>query len=141
MIIGFTASCFDLGPHAGHVAMLKEAKVHCGHLIIGLHVDPSKERTHKNKPVQSVAERYLMLKACRYVDEIIPYETESDLLELIKLLQPDIRFLGEEYKGCEFTGRDMNIKIHYCKRNHNVSSSNIRKKIIRQFKESINDPE
>jgi glycerol-3-phosphate cytidylyltransferase len=136
MIIGFTASCFDLGPHAGHTAMLKEAKEHCDFLIVALHVDPSKERPQKNKPVQSVSERYMTLAANKYVDQIIPYETEEELVQLILLIMPDVRFLGEDYKGKHFTGSNNleGIKIHYCSRKHSVSSSGIRTKILESKK-------
>jgi glycerol-3-phosphate cytidylyltransferase len=127
--VGFIASCFDLGPHAGHVQSLKEAKSQCDHLVVALQVDPSRERATKNKPVQSVSERYLTLKACRYVDEVIPYETEGELLELLKLLNPNIRFLGDDYIGKPFTGKELGIQIHYCSRIHSVSSSTIRKLI------------
>lgn len=129
MKVGFIASCFDLGPHAGHVQTLKEAKNHCDHLVVALQVDPSRERATKNKPVQSVSERYLSLKGCRYVDEIIPYETEGELLELLKLLQPDVRFLGTDYIDKPFTGKELGIPIYYCARAHSVSSSRLRRLI------------
>jgi glycerol-3-phosphate cytidylyltransferase len=128
-IVGFTASAFDLGPHAGHVAMLKEAKSHCDLLIVALHVNPAGERDSKNKPLPSVSERYLTIATNRYVDEVIPYETEEELVNLIQLLRPDIRFLGEDYKDRDFTGKDLGIKIHYCSRKHTTSSSGLRKKV------------
>lgn len=127
MKVGFIASCFDLGPHAGHVQTMREAKQHCDYLVAALHVDPNRERPVKNKPVQSVSERYFTLKACRYVDEVIPYETEAELLELLKLLNPDIRFLGDDYRGKPFTGQELGINIYFCSRIHSVSSSTIRK--------------
>lgn len=131
MIVGFTASSFDLGPHAGHIAMLKEAKLHCEYLIVGLQVNPSRERSEKNSTLPSLSERYIALKACRYVDEIIPYETEEELKNLLLLIHPNIRFLGEDYKDKEFTGSDiLDIKIHFCKRRHSISSSNLRDKIV-----------
>jgi len=134
MKIGFVASCFDLGPHAGHIVMLKEAKENCDYLIAALHVDPSRERPSKNKPVQSAAERYLSLKACRYVDEVIPYETEEDLKNLLLLIMPAVRFLGSDYEDKPFTGKDIeDIQIHYCERLHPVSSSRLRQLIIRDF--------
>jgi glycerol-3-phosphate cytidylyltransferase len=129
-IVGFTASCFDLGPHAGHIAMLSEAKGNCDYLVVALQVDPSRDRPNKNKPVQSVVERAMALRACKYVDEVIPYETESDLIQLLQLLQPDVRFIGEDYIGKDFTGKGIHgIKIFYNSRQHSVSSSGIRKKI------------
>lgn len=129
MKTGFIASCFDLGPHAGHVMSLKEAREHCDHLVVALHVNPNAERDFKNKPVQSVSERYITLKCCIYVNSIIPYETEAELVELIKLINPDIRFLGEDYRGKTFSGIELGIPIHYCARRHSVSSSGLRKKI------------
>jgi glycerol-3-phosphate cytidylyltransferase len=108
---------------------MKEAKEHCDWLVAALHVDPSRERPTKNKPVQSVSERYFSLKGCRYVDEVIPYETEAELLELLKLLNPDVRFLGDDYRGKPFTGQELGINIYFCSRTHSVSSSTIRKAI------------
>ena len=102
--IGFTCSCFDLF-HAGHVAMLEEAKQHCDHLIVGLQVDPSKDRDDKNKPVQSLIERQIQLRGCKFVDEIIVYKTEKDLKTILKTLPINIRFLGSEYVIESFTGR------------------------------------
>lgn len=130
MITGFLASSFDLGPHAGHMAMLKEARENCDHLVIGLHVNPKTERETKNIPIPSLSERYLTLTGCRYVDEIIPYETEEELLELLKLLMPDVRFLGSDYMGKEFTGKDLSLSVYYVDRHHNISSSGLRKQIL-----------
>ena len=127
---GFTASAFDLGPHAGHLAMLEEAKRHCDFLIVGLHVNPNGERDQKNKPLPSVSERCLNLVACKFVDQIIPYETEEELVNLIQLLQPDVRFLGEGYKDKEFTGKNLGIPIHYCSRKHQASSSGLRARVV-----------
>lgn len=129
MRVGFTASAFDLGPHAGHVAMLKEAKENCDHLIVALHVNPQMERAQKNAPLPSLSERYMTLKANRFVDEIIPYETEEELTQLLRLIWPDVRFIGEDYEAKEFTGRELGIPIHYCKRRHDISSSGLRAKI------------
>lgn len=128
-IVGFTCSCFDLGPHAGHISMLAEAKQNCDVLIVGLQVDPTKDRPTKNKPVQSVVERAMALRACKYVDEIIPYETEEDLIQLLQLLRPDVRFIGEDYKNKDFTGKDLPIRIHFNSRQHSISSSGLRRKI------------
>lgn len=127
--VGFTASCFELGPHAGHLAMLREAKENCDHLIVGLHIDPSKERAQKNKPSQPVSERYFQLAACKYVDEIIPYETESELMNMLHIVRPDVRFLGEDYRNARFSGDHLPIPVHYCKRGHTVSSSGLRKRV------------
>ena len=106
MRIGFTCSTFDL-LHAGHVQMLRDAKRHCDYLLVGLQIDPSLDRPEKNKPVQSIVERYTQLKGIKYVDEIIPYGTEEDLLDLMELYTIDVRILGEEYRDKDFTGRDI----------------------------------
>lgn len=127
--VGFVASCFELGPHAGHLTMLREARQNCDYLVVALHVDPSAERPQKNKPSQPVSERYLQLASCKYVDEIIPYETEAELINIILLVMPHIRFLGSDYEGKPFTGDKLDIPIHFCKRNHTVSSSGLRKKV------------
>jgi glycerol-3-phosphate cytidylyltransferase len=131
MNIGFTASAFDL-LHVGHIVMLEEAKRQCDYLICGLHVDPSVERKHKNKPVESVVERFLKLKSVSCVDEIIPYETEQDLIDIIKLKNVSVRILGEEYKGIEFIGYDMPIKFYFNKRDHRFSSTDLRERIARK---------
>ena len=130
MKIGFTCSCFDL-LHAGHILMLKDAKEQCDKLIVGLQTDPSIDRPlTKNKPIQSLRERKIQLEAVRYVDDIFVYETESDLIDLLKLIKPDVRILGSDYKDESFTGDELNIPIYYHERNHNYSSSALREKII-----------
>ena len=127
--IGFTCSCFDL-LHAGHILMLKDAKEQCDKLIVGLQTDPTIDRPlTKNKPIQSLRERKIQLEAVRYVDDIFVYETESDLIDLLKLIKPDVRILGSDYKDESFTGDELNIPIYYHERNHNYSSSDLRKKI------------
>ena len=141
MIGGFTCSAFDL-LHAGHILMLEEAKKNCGYLIVGLQNDPSLDRpTTKNKPIQSLVERYIQLKGVKYIDEIIVYNTEKDLEDLLKILDIHVRFVGEEYKDKELTGRDIctarNIKIHYNKRQHSFSTTELRSRIAR--KEAIKD--
>lgn len=131
-ITGITFSAFDL-LHAGHVRMLEEAKLHCDYLIVGLQTDPTLDRPEKNKPTQSVVERYIQLKACKFVDEIIPYATEQDLQDILQAFPIDVRILGDEYKDLNFTGRDycerMNIKLVFNKRNHRFSSSGLRKEV------------
>ena len=104
MITGITFSAFDL-LHAGHVKMLEEAKLHCDFLIVGLQTDPTLDRPTKNKPTQTVVERYIQLKACKFVDEIIPYATEQDLEDILKSFIIDVRIVGDEYKDRDFTGR------------------------------------
>ena len=127
--IGFACSCFDI-LHTGHIMMLKDAKMQCKKLIIGLQTDPTIDRPNtKNKPIQSFDERKTMLESIKYIDEIIVYNTEKDLYELLKNIKPDIRILGSDYKNKSFTGDDLNIKIYYHNRNHPYSSTNLRKRI------------
>src|SRR6056300_1805507 len=131
-IVGFTASTFDL-LHAGHISMLREAREQCDYLICGLQVDPSKDRPEKNSPIQSVVERYTQLKGVRYVDEIVPYETEQDLEDILSMYHIDVRIIGEEYKEKTFTGRAIcasrEIDIYFNKRDHRFSSSDLRKRV------------
>ena len=127
--IGFTCSCFDL-LHTGHIIMLKDAKEQCDYLVIGLQTDPTIDRPDvKHKPIQSLKERNIQLEAVKYIDKIIIYETENDLYKLLLDLNPDIRILGSDHKGKSFTGDDLDITIYYHDRNHNYSSTNLRKKI------------
>lgn len=125
---GFTASAFDL-LHSGHIAMLEEAKNQCDYLVVGLHTDPTIDRPTKNKPIQTTYERYIQLKGCKFVDEIIPYDTEEDLVNLLQVVQPDARFIGEDYKGKSFTGMELPIKIIYTTRRHNFSTSALRQRV------------
>lgn len=125
--VGFTCSAFDL-LHAGHVAMLEEAKSVCDYLVVGLHTNPQIDRPSKNKPIQSVFERYIQLKGCKYVDEIIPYDTEEDLVNLLHIVHPDIRILGEEYQDKGYTGKGI-VPAYFNKRRHNFSTSNLRGKL------------
>lgn len=136
MKIGFTASTFDL-LHAGHTLMLEEARQQCDYLICGLQVDPTLDRPEtKNKPIQSVVERYLQLRACQYVDEIIPYETEQDLEDILSGMHIDVRILGVEYRDKDFTGRDIckkrDIELYFNEREHRFSSSSLRKQVAGQ---------
>ena len=132
MKVGFTASSFDL-LHAGHVQMLREAKEQCDYLIVGLQIDPSKDRPEKNAPIQTVVERYTQLKAVSYVNEIIPYDTEQDLEDILTMYHIDVRIIGEEYKDKTFTGRAIcasrEIDIYFNKRDHRFSSSDLRKRV------------
>ena len=132
MNTGITFSSFDLF-HSGHVAMLKEARANCDYMIVGLQTDPTIDRPNKNKPIQSVFERYVQLEGCKYIDEIIPYESEKDLTDIFLTYGIDVRFIGEEYKDKDFTAKqicvDKNIKIHYNKRQHSFSTTNLRKRI------------
>ena len=131
MITGITASTFDL-LHAGHISMLREAKSQCDHLICALQVDPSIDRPEKNSPVQSIVERYAQLSAVKYVDEILVYQTENDLLDIIQMYPINVRILGEEYRSKDFTGKDecrsLGIQLYFNKREHRFSSSDLRKR-------------
>jgi glycerol-3-phosphate cytidylyltransferase len=131
--VGITFSTFDL-LHAGHISMLAEAKNYCDYLICGLQTDPTIDRPDtKNKPVQTIVERQLTLGACRYVDEIVVYSTEQDLIDLILTLPIDVRILGEEYNDTNFTGRSegvgRQIEHIFNKRDHSFSSSSLRKRV------------
>ena len=128
-MIGFTCGAFDL-LHAGHIVMLEEAKSNCDYLIVGLQTDPTIDRNEKNKPIQSVYERYVQLNAVKFVDEIIPFDTEQSLLDLLQSQDIDIRFVGEEYRESKLTGRDL-IELHYTSRRHSFSSSSLRERVKR----------
>lgn len=131
--IGITFSTFDL-LHAGHIAMLSESKNHCDYLICGLQTDPTIDRPEtKNKPVQTIVERQIQLSACRYVDEVVIYQTEKDLEDILLTLPIDVRILGVEYADKEFTGKQIcvnrKIEIVYNGRDHSFSSSSLRKRV------------
>ena len=131
--IGITFSTFDL-LHAGHIAMLSEAKNHCDYLICGLQTDPTIDRPDtKNKPIQSIVERQIQLAACRYVDEVVVYQTEQDLIDLLLILPLDVRVLGVEYEDKNYTGRNegagRGIHAIFNKRDHSFSSSSLRKRV------------
>ena len=125
---GITASTFDL-LHAGHILMLKEAKSVCDYLIVALQVDPTVDRPNKNKPIQSFYERWVQLSAVKYVDEVIPYSAESELLTILQNYNIDIRILGDEYEHKMFTGRDLHMEYYYNKRTHGYSSTELRERI------------
>ncbi len=130
--VGITFSTFDFF-HAGHVKMLEEAKTVCDYLIVGLQLDPSLDRPEKNKPVQSVIERYIQVSSCKYVDEVVPYVTEKDLDEILRSFKIDVRIIGEEYQDKDFTGKayceQKGIAMYYNSREHDYSSSEIRKRV------------
>ena len=132
MKIGITFSAFDL-LHAGHIKMLEEAKQQCDYLIVGLQTDPTLDRPEKNKPSQTVVERYIQLKGCKFVDEIVPYDTEQDLEDILRAFKIDVRILGVEYQDKNFTGRqyceEKGIALFYNVRDHRFSSSNLRKEV------------
>lgn len=134
--IGFTCSAFDL-LHAGHILMLAEAKTVCDYLIVGLQNDPTLDRPGvKNKPVQSIVERYVQLSAVKYVDEIIVYNTEKDLEDLLQFLPISVRIMGEEYKNKDYTGKkiceERNINVYYNTRKHTFSTTELRKRIFQE---------
>lgn len=132
MKVGITFSAFDL-LHAGHIKMLEECKGNCDYLIVGLQTDPTIDRPEKNKPVQSIVERYIQLKACVHVDEIVPYATEIELIEILQSFKLSIRFIGEDYLNKDFTGKqfciDNNIELFFNSRKHKFSSSSLRLKL------------
>jgi len=132
---GITFGAFDLF-HAGHVMMLEEAKTVCDHLIVCIQSDPSLDRKEKNKPVQSIVEREIQVYGCRYTDEVIIYDTEAEVLEILDTVDWDVRIIGEEYRNKDFTGREQTLnKCHFNKRPHNFSSSELRKRVAKeQFK-------
>ena len=132
MIKGFTCGAFDL-LHPGHLYMLRECKEHCDYLIVGLHTNPNLERKEKNVPIQSTYERFVQLRECRHIDQIIPYDYERDLVNILSTEDINIRFVSEEYKNTNITGWKIcdkrNIKIFYNSRLHDFSSSELRKRI------------
>jgi glycerol-3-phosphate cytidylyltransferase len=139
--IGITFSTFDM-LHAGHIAMLAEAKNHCDYLIAGLQTDPTIDRPDtKNHPVQSIVERQIQLAACRYVDEVVVYQTEQDLVDLLLILPLDVRVLGVEYEQSEYTGKRegmmRGVEPIFNRRDHSFSSSSLRKRVVQAETEKI----
>ena len=134
--IGFTCGAFDL-MHAGHMLMLEDASSICDKLIVAVQSDPSIDRQYKNRPVQSFDERIIMVDGCKYVDEIILYHTEEDLLRILKDISPDVRILGSDYRNKTFTGQELPIRIYYHERSHNGSSSGLRERVY--YAERIKD--
>ena len=132
MKIGITFSAFDLF-HAGHVKMLEEAKRQCDYLIVGLQTDPTLDRPCKNQPAQTVVERYIQLKGCKFVDEIVPYATEQDLEDILRSFKIDVRIVGDEYREQNFTGRayceEKGIELYFNTRDHRFSSSELRREV------------
>jgi glycerol-3-phosphate cytidylyltransferase len=132
MKVGITFSTFDL-LHAGHIMMLEEAKSQCDWLVVALQSDPTVDRPEKNKPIQTLYERYIQLQGCKYVDEIVPYTTEEEVRLILESRQFDVRIIGEDYKNKDFTGKDIcderGIRVYYNSRQHHLSSSELRKRI------------
>ena len=129
MATGFTCSTFDLF-HAGHIMMLREAKEQCDYLIVGLQTDPTIDRPQKNKPVQTVFERFIQLNACVYVDEVVVYATEKELRDILLSYPIDIRILGKEYEGKEFTGNDIEMGYYFNERKHSFSTTELRQRVV-----------
>jgi len=128
IVRGFTCGQFDL-THAGHYMMFEECRKQCDKLIVGLQVDSSVDRPEKHKPIQTLEERLIQVGACKWVDDVIIYRTEDQLVELIKLVNPHIRFLGEDWKDKEFTGKDLPVKVVFNSRKHNYSTTNLIKRV------------
>ena len=132
MKTGITFSAFDL-LHAGHIKMLEEARSKCDYLIVGLQTDPTLDRPDKNKPTQSVVERYIQLKGCKFVDEIVPYATEQDLEDILQAFDIQMRIVGDEYMVKDFTGRkyceEKGIELYFNTRDHRFSSSSLRREV------------
>ena len=130
MKIGFTCSTFDLF-HAGHVMMLKEAKTQCDYLMVGLQMDPTIDRpTTKNKPIQTVLERFIQVQACKFVDEIIPYATEKELMDILTSYPIDVRIIGEEYRDKQFTGYQLPMSVYFNSRQHSFSTTELRQRVL-----------
>ena len=140
MKIGITFSAFDL-LHAGHIKMLEDAKGQCDYLIAALQTDPTLDRPKKNMPTQSVVERYIQLKGCKHVDEIVPYATEQDLEDILRSFKIDVRIIGDEYKDKNFTGRsyceEKGIAFHFNTRDHRFSSSSLRREVMEKENNKI----
>lgn len=130
--VGVTFGAFDLF-HAGHVLMLQEAKTICDHLVVCIQTDPSVDRNEKNAPVQSIVERQIQVTACKYVDEVIVYDSEEDVMEILKSLDWDVRILGDEYRDQPFTGREETLdKCYFNRRPHSFSSSELRLRVVKK---------
>ncbi len=135
-IVGFTCGSFDLC-HAGHCLMFAECKEFCDYLIVGLQKDPSIDREEKNKPVQSVAERLIILNSIKYIDEVFVYETEQDLYQILNNMwemgRVDVRIIGADWEGKKFTGWDLPLAVKYNSRNHQYSTTELRERIAKEF--------
>ena len=130
--VGITFGAFDLF-HAGHILMLQEAKTVCDHLVVCIQTDPSIDRNEKNAPVQSIVERQIQVTACKYVDEIIVYDTEDDVMEILKSVDWDVRILGDEYRDQPFTGREETLdRCYFNRRPHNFSSAELRLRVVQK---------
>ena len=136
MRVGFTCSTFDLF-HAGHVMMLQEARTQCDYLIVGLQTDPTIDRPEKNKPVQTLLERFIQVKACKYVDEIVPYSTEKELMDILTSFPIDVRIIGEEYRDKQFTGYNLPLAVYFNSRQHSFSTTELRQRVLQANTKTI----
>ena len=135
-IVGITFGSFDLY-HFGHALMFEECKEYCDYLIVGVQSDPSIDRPEKNRPIQSHKERMGIVSSLKFVDEIIPYDTEADLIEILKKVKPDVRILGADHKNKPFTGHELTIKCIFNSRDHGYSTSELRKRVFEAEKEKL----
>jgi glycerol-3-phosphate cytidylyltransferase len=135
--VGFTCGSFDL-LHAGHVLMLEEARRECDHLIVGVQIDPTLDRPDKNKPIQSLEERITVLRGIRWVDEIRTYSTEEELYNMLEAMVPEVRILGADWKGKQYTGHDLGHKVFFNSRDHGWSSSDLRRRVYEAELSKIN---
>ncbi len=133
---GFTCGAFDL-LHTGHVLMLQEARSVCDYLIVGLQTDPTIDRPTKNKPIQGLDERRIQLRAVRYVDEVVEYSTEEELYELLRFINPEVRIIGADHEGKDFTGHDLPIKVYFNSRDHGWSTTELRERIYQGELEKV----
>lgn len=136
LVRGFTCGSFDL-THAGHAEMFRECKEKCDYLIVGLQSDPTFDRPHKNRPVQTLEERHAMLSAVKYIDEIVVYHTEADLLKLLQTLPIDVRVIGLDWKGKQYTGNHLPIKVYFNSRGHGRSTSELRRRVYEAEKKRL----
>lgn len=136
MIVGFTCGSFDL-LHTGHALMLEEAKTHCDKLVVGLQSDPTLDRPQKNKPVQTLEERLIMLRSIKWVDEVCIYNTESELVRLLETLKPDVRIIGADWQGKPYTGHDLPIRVVFNTRDHGYSTSELRNRVYNAEKDKL----
>ena len=134
---GWTCGAFDL-LHAGHIELFKDCKSKCDHLIVGLQSDPTLDRPEKNRPIQTLEERLVMLQAVKYIDEIVIYHTENDLYTILKAMKPHIRINGADWKEKKFTGYDLDMQYYFHKRNHSWSTTDLRGRIYEEEKKIRN---
>ena len=132
-IVGITFGSFDLC-HYGHALMFEECKEYCDYLIVGVQSDPSIDRPEKNPPIQSHKERLGIVNSIKFVDEVKPYDTESDVITMLKEVNPDVRILGADHQGIEFTGHDLDIKCVFNSRDHGYSTNELRKRVFESEK-------